>query len=65
MRDLSGEEMDAYRAPFLNAGEDRRPTLTWPTPDFLWVMSRKRLRDRRRVWRVHERRGVSEVIYSR
>jgi haloalkane dehalogenase len=27
---LSDEEMEAYRAPFLNAGEDRRPTLTWP-----------------------------------
>jgi haloalkane dehalogenase len=22
--------MAAYRAPFANAGEDRRPTLTWP-----------------------------------
>ena len=30
MRDLQAEEMAAYRAPFLNAGEDRRPTLTWP-----------------------------------
>jgi len=30
IRELSGEEMDAYKAPFLNAGEDRRPTLTWP-----------------------------------
>ncbi|MGR8948911.1 MAG: haloalkane dehalogenase [Gammaproteobacteria bacterium] len=30
MRDLSDEEMDAYRAPFTNPGEDRRPTLTWP-----------------------------------
>ena len=30
MRKLTDEEMDAYRAPFLNAGEDRRPTLTWP-----------------------------------
>lgn len=30
LRTLSEEEMDAYRAPFLNAGEDRRPTLSWP-----------------------------------
>ena len=30
LRKLSAEEMAAYRAPFLNAGEDRRPTLTWP-----------------------------------
>lgn len=30
MRKLSDEEMDAYRAPFRNAGEDRRPTLSWP-----------------------------------
>jgi haloalkane dehalogenase len=30
IRKLSDEEMDAYRAPFVNAGEDRRPTLTWP-----------------------------------
>ena len=30
LRDLAPEEMAAYRAPFLNAGEDRRPTLTWP-----------------------------------
>ena len=30
IRDLTEEEMDAYRAPFLEPGEDRRPTLTWP-----------------------------------
>jgi len=30
IRKLSDEEMDEYRRPFLNAGEDRRPTLTWP-----------------------------------
>ena len=30
MRKLTNEEMDAYRAPFLEAGESRRPTLTWP-----------------------------------
>jgi haloalkane dehalogenase len=30
LRRLSDDEMDAYRAPFTNAGEDRRPTLTWP-----------------------------------
>jgi haloalkane dehalogenase len=30
IRKLTAEEMDAYRAPFVNAGEDRRPTLTWP-----------------------------------
>lgn len=30
MRKLSSEEMDEYRRPFLHAGEDRRPTLTWP-----------------------------------
>jgi haloalkane dehalogenase len=29
-RDLSEEEMDEYRRPFLQSGEDRRPTLTWP-----------------------------------
>lgn len=29
-RPLSGEEMDEYRRPFQNPGEDRRPTLTWP-----------------------------------
>ena len=29
-RQLSDEEMDHYRAPFRNAGEDRRPTLSWP-----------------------------------
>lgn len=29
-RTLSDEEMAAYRKPFLNAGEDRRPTLSWP-----------------------------------
>lgn len=27
---LSEEEMAVYRRPFLHAGEDRRPTLTWP-----------------------------------
>ncbi|MSR13561.1 MAG: haloalkane dehalogenase [Gammaproteobacteria bacterium] len=30
LRELTAQEMDIYRAPFLNAGEDRRPTLTWP-----------------------------------
>ncbi len=30
LRDLSEEEMDVYRRPFKNAGEDRRPTLSWP-----------------------------------
>ncbi len=30
MRKLSDEEMNAYRKPFANPGEDRRPTLTWP-----------------------------------
>jgi haloalkane dehalogenase len=29
-RRLSDEEMDHYRRPFANAGEDRRPTLSWP-----------------------------------
>ena len=27
---LTAKEMDVYRAPFATAGEDRRPTLTWP-----------------------------------
>lgn len=30
MRTLSEEEMAEYRRPYLTAGEDRRPTLTWP-----------------------------------
>lgn len=30
MRDLADEEMEAYRAPFREPGEARRPTLTWP-----------------------------------
>ena len=30
LRKLSDEEMAVYRRPFENAGEDRRPTLTWP-----------------------------------
>jgi haloalkane dehalogenase len=30
IRDLSEEEMNVYRRPFAQAGEDRRPTLTWP-----------------------------------
>jgi haloalkane dehalogenase len=29
-RRLSDEEMEHYRAPFANPGEDRRPTLSWP-----------------------------------
>jgi haloalkane dehalogenase len=29
-RHLSDEEMDAYRAPFTNPGEDRRAMLSWP-----------------------------------
>ena len=30
LRKLSEEEMAVYRRPFVNPGEDRRPTLTWP-----------------------------------
>jgi len=30
IRELSDEEMAAYRAPFAMPGEDRRPTLSWP-----------------------------------
>lgn len=30
MRPLADEEMAVYRRPFADAGEDRRPTLTWP-----------------------------------
>jgi len=30
LRDLTDEEMAVYRRPFERAGEDRRPTLTWP-----------------------------------
>lgn len=30
LRELTEEEMAVYRRPFTNAGEDRRPTLTWP-----------------------------------
>ena len=30
MRQLETEEMEAYRAPYKEKGESRRPTLTWP-----------------------------------
>lgn len=30
MRTLEPEEMDVYRKPFLEPGEDRRPMLSWP-----------------------------------
>ena len=30
LRKLDDDEMDAYRAPFREPGEGRRPTLTWP-----------------------------------
>ena len=30
LRGLTEEEMAVYRRPFTEAGEDRRPTLTWP-----------------------------------
>ncbi len=30
IRPLSGDEMNEYRRPFLEPGEARRPTLTWP-----------------------------------
>ncbi|MBW8010365.1 MAG: haloalkane dehalogenase [Chloroflexi bacterium] len=29
-RQLTDEEMETYRRPYLEAGESRRPTLTWP-----------------------------------
>lgn len=30
IRQLTDEEMNVYRAPYLEPGESRRPTLTWP-----------------------------------
>ena len=30
LRGLSDAELEVYRRPFLEAGESRRPTLTWP-----------------------------------
>jgi len=30
LRKMTDVEMNEYRRPFANAGEDRRPTLTWP-----------------------------------
>ncbi len=30
LRDLTDEEMEEYRRPFVEVGEARRPTLTWP-----------------------------------
>jgi haloalkane dehalogenase len=30
LRDLSEDEMEVYRRPYLDAGERRRPALTWP-----------------------------------
>jgi haloalkane dehalogenase len=30
IRDLTKAEMDEYRRPYLDAGESRRPTLSWP-----------------------------------
>lgn len=30
LRDITDEEMAEYRRPYVNAGEDRRPTLTFP-----------------------------------
>ncbi len=30
LRGLTDEEMNVYRRPYLEAGESRRPTLTWP-----------------------------------
>jgi haloalkane dehalogenase len=30
LRQLEPEEMEVYRRPFAEAGESRRPTLTWP-----------------------------------
>jgi haloalkane dehalogenase len=30
LRELTDEEMDIYKRPYLTPGEDRRPTLTWP-----------------------------------
>ena len=30
LRPLTEDELNGYRQPFRNAGEDRRPTLSWP-----------------------------------
>jgi len=39
LRDLSDDEMAEYRRPFSEAGEDRRPTLTWPRHPPTWSKS--------------------------
>ncbi|GIT42110.1 MAG: hypothetical protein Ct9H300mP11_00460 [Chloroflexota bacterium] len=30
LRKLTEEEMEVYRRPYIEGGESRRPTLTWP-----------------------------------
>jgi len=45
-RQLSDEEMDHYRRPFVTAGEDRRPTLSWPRN----IPIAGRIRDYVRTW---------------
>ena len=61
LRDLNAEEMRRYRKPYVEPGESRRPTLTWPRRRTGRCSS-----DRRRLRQVAERgRRRCKAFYQR
>jgi pimeloyl-ACP methyl ester carboxylesterase len=72
LRDLNDDEMAEYRRPFAQAGEARRPTLTWPRqiPNLAAAdphrrRARRRGRHRRRFRRLDRHRGRAQAVHRR
>ena len=62
LRKLSPEEHDAYRAPFREAGESRRPTLDLAARDPDRGRAQGRSRHRRGLWRVACREQAAQAL---
>ena len=62
LRKLSEEEMAEYRRPFLEPGEGRRPTLTFPAGNPDRRRSRRRNGGRRRLRGLAEEQQCAEAV---
>jgi haloalkane dehalogenase len=58
LRELTDDEMAVYRRPYLEPGEDRRPTLTWPR-------AARCPRDCGRLFEVARRMRLAKVVRQR
>lgn len=63
-RKLSDAEMDEYRRPFRNPGEDRRPTLTWPRQIPIEGEPADRGPHRVRLRRMDGRQRLAEAVHQ-